>query len=114
MEEKKKKKIFNKVMSRIFLALFIGFTALYVSEATGYYEFEQHKKVTLTEEKIKQFESDVASGKNIDVKDYIEERDISYENVASTIGNTLSNHIGNFITNGLESTFNFLGQLFEG
>ena len=49
-KEKKKRKIFNKVMSRIFLGLLVGFIALYVSEATGYYEFEQHKKVTLTSE----------------------------------------------------------------
>ena len=102
MEEKKKKKLFNKVMSRIFLGLLIGFTALYVSEATGYYEFEQHKRVTLTEEKIKQFEDDVAQGKNIDIKDYIEEKDVSYENVASTLGNTLSDHIGNLVTDGLD------------
>ena len=59
MDDKKKQKIFNKVMTRIFLALLIGFSALYISEATGYYEFEQHKKVTLTEEKIEQFENDV-------------------------------------------------------
>lgn len=113
-KEKKKRKIFNKVMSRIFLGLLVGFIALYVSEATGYYEFEQHKKVTLTSEKIKQFENDVANGKNIDIRDYVEEKEISYQNNASTIGVTLSEQIGNIISGGLESTFNFLGQLLEG
>ena len=49
MDEKKKKKLFNKIMSRIFLFFLIAFTALYVSEATGYYEFEQHNKKVLTE-----------------------------------------------------------------
>lgn len=114
MDEKKKKKVFNKVMSRIFLALLIGFSALYISEATGYYEFEQHKQVELNEKKIAQFEQDVKEGKNIDVNDYIDEKEISYQNNASTIGITLSEQLGNVVQGGLESTFGFLGKLFEG
>ena len=114
MDDKKKQKIFNKVMTRIFLALLIGFSALYISEATGYYEFEQHKKVTLTEEKIEQFENDVASGKDINIKDYLDEKEINYQNNLSNAGNHLSEQIENIISNGLESTFNFLGQMFQG
>lgn len=113
MDDKKKRKLLAKIMRRIFFCLLIGFSALYISEATGYYEFEQHKKVTLTESKIKQFENDVASGKNINIEDYIDEKEISYQNVPSTLGNNLSEQIGNIVSGGLESTFNFLGELFE-
>lgn len=114
MDEKKKKKLFNKIMSRIFLFFLIAFTALYVSEATGYYEFEQHKKVELNRAKIKQFEEDVRNGKDINVKDYISEVDISYENGVSTIGYTLSEKIGDIVENGMEATFTFFGKLFNG
>ena len=114
MDNKKKKKIFNKIVSRIFLFLLIAFTALYVSEATGYYEFEQHKKVEMNKVKIEQFEEDVRNGKDINVKDYIDEVDVSYENVISTVGYTLSEKIGDIVEGGLEATFNFFGQLFSG
>jgi len=40
MNEEKVKKIITKVFWKSFLVLLIGFTAIYVSEATGYYEFE--------------------------------------------------------------------------
>lgn len=113
MDEKKKRKLFNKIMCRIFIIFLISFSVLYASEASGYYEFEQHKRVELTEEKIKQFETDVKEGKNINITDYISEKDISYENGASTIGITLSNQIGNIVQNGLDATFNFLGKLFQ-
>ena len=51
MKVEEKKKLCNKIFSRILLALFIAFMAIYVSSATGYYEFEQHNKMILTEEK---------------------------------------------------------------
>jgi hypothetical protein len=114
MDDKKKKKIFNKVVSRIFLFLLIAFTALYVSEATGYYEFEQHKKTELNKIKIQQFEEDVKNGKDINIKDYIDEVEISYENGISTVGYALSEKIGDVVECGLEAAFTFFGKLFNG
>ena len=70
-ENKKKKNTLDKIFGRIILTILVAFTAIYVSEATGYYEYEQHKKVILTEEKIKEFENDVKNGKNINIKDVI-------------------------------------------
>ena len=70
--------------------------------------------MTLTEEKIEQFENDVASGKDINIKDYLDEKEINYQNNLSNVGNHLSEQIENIISNGLASTFNFLGQMFQG
>lgn len=114
MEDKNKKKLFNKIFWKVFLALLFGFTALYVSEATGYYEFEQHKKVTLTNELIKQFETDVTSGKNINIKDYIDEKEISYQNNISSTGMFLSETIEDLLQNGVQKTFEFLNSVFNG
>lgn len=111
MNEEKTKKIVSKIFWKFFLILLIGFTALYISEATGYYEFEQHNKKVLTEEKIKQFEDDIENGKNIDINDYIVSNENNYESKLSKIGNKISNKIEKVVSNGLESTFSFLNNI---
>lgn len=115
MEEKKdKKKLINKIFARIFLTLLVAFTALYVSEATGYYEYELHKQVVLTEDKIKEFETDVKEGKNINIKDYLDETEVDYSNNVSNTGLKISENLGNVVKSGLESAFNFLNNFMEG
>ncbi|MBP3461077.1 MAG: hypothetical protein J6K21_01510 [Bacilli bacterium] len=113
MKDEKIKKIISKIFWKFFLILLIGFTALYISEATGYYEFEQHNKKVLTEEKIKQFEKDVEEGKNIDISDYIVKDENNYESKLSKLGNKMSNKIGKTVSGGLEATFNFLNNMLE-
>lgn len=113
MKDEKIKKIISKIFWKFFLILLIGFTALYISEATGYYEFEQHNKKVLTEEKIKQFEKDVEEGKNIDISDYIVKYENNYESKLSKLGNKMSNKIGKTVSGGLEATFNFLNNMLE-
>lgn len=114
MKIEDKKKLGNKICSKIFMALFIAFLALYLSEKTGYYEYEQHKQTTLTKEKIKQFEKDVADGKNIDIKDYTTEEAVNYETKISKAGLNISKSVGNVVKTGLEGTFKFLNDLIEG
>lgn len=114
MKIEDKKKFASKIIWKIFIALFVAFLALYLSEATGYYEYEQHQKVVLTNEKIKQFEKDVADGKNIDIENYLETRKNNYQTKISKAGLNISKELGNMIQNGLEATFNFLNQIMEG
>lgn len=110
MKKENKKKLLNKIFSKIFLALLIAFFAIYISEATGYYEFEQHKKTTLTEEKIKEFEHDVASGKKIDINDYINDEDYNYQNKVSKAGLYISENIGDVVKSGIEGAFKILNN----
>jgi len=114
MEIKDKKKLCNKIFWKIFLALLISFFALYVSAATGYYEFEQHKKVTLTKEKIKEFEQDLKDGKKINVKKYLDEKEEYYENGFSNAGIVFSNVIEECVENGIQNIFGFLNSVFDG
>lgn len=109
-----KNKIYSKIFWRLFLALLFGFMALYISSETGYYEFEQHKKVTLTTEKIKEFEQDLKEGKTINVKDYLDEKEENYENTFSKAGIMFSTFIGDFVQNGVTNTFKFLNNVFDG
>ncbi len=74
----------------IVIGLFVIFLALYVSQTSGYYEFDQHQKAALTEEKIKQFEKDIKSGKKIDVDNYLEDYYRNYNNNVSMSGLKIS------------------------
>ena len=56
---KKNKK--NKIFKFIFGLFFMSFLVIYFSELTGYYEYQNYKKTSLTEEQIKKFEEDVKS-----------------------------------------------------
>lgn len=89
----------------VFSVLFILFISLYVTQATGYYEFNNSKKSTLTNNAIKKFEEDVKNGKKINAKNYLESEK-EYNNKISIISLKLSKTI--------EKSFNFLmGKLFN-
>ena len=109
---KKKKK--NKIYKFIFMVLFFSFLVIYCAELTGYYEYQNHKQAVLTEEQIKQFESDVAAGKEVDINEYLVKDDRVYNNNLSKLSSKLSNGISKVVQKGVESTFKFLSNLVEG
>lgn len=97
----------------ILIVLFIVFISLYVSQATGYYDYQQYQKTEITAEKMKQFEKDVKDGKNIDLEDYLEDKTHNYNSKLSTAGLNVSNSIKNFAQKGIGGAFNFLARLLE-
>lgn len=114
MEEKEKKKIWPKIFSKIFLAFFFTFLTLHIAGLSGYYEYELHKKVVLTEDKIAQFEQDVANGDMVDLKDYLTEEEIDYATNLSQAGLYLSDNFSIILKNTVEATFSFINRLVEG
>lgn len=113
MKPEDKLRLINKFFRISFWVLFVSFFALYISQATGYYEYELHKKVVFTEEQIKKFEEDVKKGQNIDISNYIEDAAKDYQNKTSKLGLNISNSIGKYVKNGIQGTFNALGKLIE-
>ena len=109
MKKNKKNKLFNL----IFMMFFVSFLVIYFSEITGYYEYQSHKKATLTEEQIKKFEEDVSNGKEVDINDYVVVNNINYRNNLSKITSKLSDGISNLVQGGVEQSFNFLSRLLE-
>lgn len=96
----------GKNIARIIIGtLFVLFIALYFTQTTGYYEFEQKKITALTEEQIKQFEQDVKDGKQIDVENYLNYGKKDYNNKISSLGLSLSRKIEDAVTSGLEYMF---------
>lgn len=103
------KKLFN---TTIFI-LFTLFTCLFIASNTGYYEYQSKEKVKLTDEKIKEFENDLKSGKKVDLKNYLTDERKNYDNKITKFGNTLSNIIDYEMMDTLEKTFKFFEKLIE-
>lgn len=112
--ENKKHKWANRFFKYAFVLSFIAFLTLYLSQATGYYEYENHQKNALTEEQIKKFEKDVKAGKNIKIEDYMDKTKINYSNKASQMGSKVSQTISNGVKSGIETFFGALNKLIEG
>lgn len=109
---KKDKK--NKIYKFIFMVFFFSFLVIYFSELTGYYEYQNHQKATLTEEQINKFENDVASGKEVDINEYLVVNTKTYNNKLSKLTSKLSDSISALVQSGVENTFKFLSRLVEG
>ena len=60
----------NKPLLITVLFLFGIFIVLYMTQATGYYEYKTNKKSNLTEDAIKRFEKDIKEGNSININDY--------------------------------------------
>lgn len=101
----------GKIFRNIMILLFIIFIALFISQSNGYYEYNAYKKVALTNEQIKEFESDLKAGKKIDIKDYIENTKKEYGNTISDTGLTVSLQIEKYIKKAITSSFGVLSDL---
>ena len=110
MEPKKKN---NKTFKFIFYVLIIIFSLLYFTGKTGYYENKLSKSSELTREAILKFEADVAEGKPVDIKDYIEVNTKNYQNKYSSLGYTISNTIDLTLNDGVGYLVKILKALFS-
>lgn len=108
---KKKKK--NSLFKVIFFMFFFSFLVIYFSEVTGYYEYQNHQKKTLTEEQIKKFEADVASGKEVDLTKYLVVEDNDYNNKLSKLTYKISQGISKIVESGVVNTFKFFSRLID-
>ena len=101
----------NKIAKKIIIILFVLFIALYISQSTGYYDYEIYKKTTLTSEQIKQFESDLAKGKNVSAKDYLSDTYKDYGNKLSNTGLKMSKKIEKYSKDVIETIFGALSNV---
>ncbi len=94
-----------KVFRWLFLFFFVIFLTLYFSGVTGYYEYQNYQKMTMTEEQIKQFEQDVKDGKEVDVKDYLKNQTKDYQNGFTKVGVKVSTGISKVVKMGVMKVF---------
>lgn len=103
----KPKKIFNFILT----CLFILFLSLYIASENGYYEYKNKERAEFTEEKMKQFEEDIKSGKRVDINDYLTKETQRYDNKVTDFGNKLSDIIDNSMMNAIEKSFSAVDKL---
>ena len=108
---KKNKK--NIIYKFIFLVFFISFLVIYLSEATGYYEYQNYKKTSLTVEQIKKFEEDVKNGNEVDINQYLVVDTRKYDNKLSKLASKLSDGISKIVNNSVEYAFKYISKLIE-
>lgn len=103
-----------KKLFRIFiLFLFLSFLVIYFAQANGYYETVNNEKKVLTDEKIKEFEEDVASGKKIDVDSYFVSEKKDYGNKVSNFGSFTSKLIGKYFAKGVNGLFSLMDDAMD-
>lgn len=100
----------TKIFKYLLFTSFITFFALYISASAGYFEYKNSRKVALTNNQIKEFEKDINSGKNIDIKKYIETNNKNYQNNISNAGLTLSKTTQKCVQIIIEESFKFLSK----
>ena len=103
----------NNKFKYIFYLLIIIFGLLYFTSKTGYYEAKLSKSTELTKEAILEFEADVAAGKAVDIKDYINTENKDYQNKYSSLGYTISETIDTFLNDGVNYIVKILEALFS-
>jgi len=104
------KKRLKSIVKYIFISLFVTFVALYFSVGAGYFEYSNGKKAALTEAQIAEFEKDIADGKEIDVKKYLEEKG-NYQNNVSKFGLVISDATYKVVNKGIGIGFKALEKL---
>ncbi len=102
----------TNILLKILLVLFTLFLIMYVSKEAGYYEYRTYKRKELTNESIKKFENDVSLGKDVSIKDYIEDEYIDRSNILTNTGSKIGFTIEEFMNEGIQKTIEFLGALF--
>ncbi len=101
------------IFKKILIILFIMFLINYFIANSSYYEKRNSAKATITEEKAREFENDIKEGKNIDIKDYIEEENEDTSNIISNLGYNTSEFINDIVTQKLFKVFKVVGKLFK-
>ena len=94
----------NNFFKILFLTLFLFFLVLYITQALGYYEYNNRKTNIMTEESVKKFEKDIEEGKNIKASDYIKKEN-DYNNNISRFGLKVSNAVGDVFDNIMNFVF---------
>ena len=106
-----KKKARDNFFKVLFIMLFISYMTIFISQKSGYVNFQNYKKTALTKEKIMEFEKDVKNGKNINLEDYKINTKKNYSNKLSNVGYSISKGISTLVYKGVSSFFDTIGKL---
>lgn len=106
----KKKNFFTYICKLLIIIIFISFLTLYFSQKSGYFEYEQYRRTSFTKEQIEKFEQDIKDGKQVDITNYLDNKDKDYSNKVSKLGLNLSRGIEKTIKGGLNKVIDMLNN----
>lgn len=103
----------KSIFKLLFFISFTSFVIAYVIGTTGYYEYELSNKRILTEEKMKEFEQEVANGEEIDLKDYTVNTHRDYTNKFTKGVTNTSLTLNKYLKKMIEKAFNLISKMVE-
>lgn len=101
----------KKAFYIVMFVLFIVFICIFSASTSSYYEFSNNKRASFTEEKIKEFEKDVSEGKNVNIKDYMEDYSKDYSNKVTRMGDSVSRFVYNSTNFVLKNGFKIIEKI---
>lgn len=102
----------NNWFKNILIILFIIFMSLFIASESGFYEAKLSNKVALTNDALKQFESDVLNGEEVDLNTYIDNEVHDYSNAFTKSGDKFSEVVIKVVTDGISGIWDTLKVLF--
>ena len=104
----------NKSIIRlIMIIIVIIFISSYIIASTGYYEYTMRERTIITNEKIKEFEEDIRNNKDVDIKDYYDNKELDYSNKITTLVYNVSDNSNKLARKAIKYLFKKLGTLVE-
>ena len=98
---------------KILLVLFVFYVILYALAKTGYYDKRIKDKTTFTQEKIQEFENDIAQGETINMGEYLPKKE-DYANILTKSANAFTHKLSLILTNNSDNIIAFFKALFIG
>ena len=99
-----------KISIEVILILFIF---SYIIEKSGYYEYNLQSKKNMTEQEIKKFEEDVKKGKNIDMKNYLNDTTTDYTNNLTRTTSNFSINLNRYLIKAISHSLNIFSKLIK-
>ena len=102
----------KKVFKIGFLIIIVLYLLLFFAYENGYYYDLNKERRILTDEKIKEYESDLASGVDVSQKEYVIVKD-SYDNTYTRFTLKLSKKIENGLSNVIKTFFRKISKFID-
>ncbi|NLA33517.1 MAG: hypothetical protein GX861_01455 [Tenericutes bacterium] len=101
----------NHFLKGFILLIVLFFLALFVTQVSGYYEYNNNQKTVMTNEAIKRFEADIKEGKDITIDNYLKTK--KYSNNISKTGLKLSNKLQSLVDKSLKKVLSKIAEDFN-
>lgn len=104
----------NKKINKLVISItIIIFISSYLISSSGYYEYTMQQRTIITNEKIKEFETDVKNNQDIDLKEYLKQEEVDYSNKFTTLVYNISENSNELTRKIIKKIFKKLSTLVE-